>query len=227
MLATDTGISKTLLNSSDWSKIKGDCKFVKTLKRFQPYGTKYHLPIKGKARVTLTAERDAKIDTWVYVVNKREQSLLCESDAVHLGIVKLVLKGSTEEVMGRVSYIPKPNPPSNGDVSGNETQEEINKRMKALINQFPSVFTDVRGKFQGEPTRIQLKSDMSPVIQPPHRVPMHYRKRLRQELGKMKEEDIIEGPITIEEPGTFLSNLFITDKKGTGRIRVTLGLSGC
>ena len=34
MLATDTGISKTLLNSSDWSKIKGDCKFVKTLKRF-------------------------------------------------------------------------------------------------------------------------------------------------------------------------------------------------
>ena len=47
MLATDTGISKTLLNSSDWSKIKGDCKFVKTSKRFRPYGTKYHLPIKG------------------------------------------------------------------------------------------------------------------------------------------------------------------------------------
>ena len=34
MLATDTGISKTLLNSSDWSKVKGDCKFVKTSKRF-------------------------------------------------------------------------------------------------------------------------------------------------------------------------------------------------
>ena len=47
MLATDTGVSKTLLNSSDWSKIKGDCKFVKTSKRFRPYGTKYHLPIKG------------------------------------------------------------------------------------------------------------------------------------------------------------------------------------
>ena len=34
MLATATGISKTLLNSSDWSKIKGHCKFVKTSKRF-------------------------------------------------------------------------------------------------------------------------------------------------------------------------------------------------
>ena len=53
------------------------------------------------------------------------------------------------------------------------------------------------------------------------KVPMHYRERLRQELGKMKEANIIEGPITIEKPGTFLSNLVITDKKGTGRICVT------
>ena len=37
----------------------------------------------------------------------------------------------------------------------------------------------------------------------------------------MKEEDIIEGPITTEEPGTFLSNLVVTDKKGMDRIRVT------
>ena len=106
MLATDTGLSKTLPDSSDWSKVKGGCKFVKTSKHFRPYGTKYHLLIKGKARVTLTAERGAKIDTWVYVVNdKREQSLLGESDAVRLGIVKLDLKGSTEEVIGRVSHI--------------------------------------------------------------------------------------------------------------------------
>ena len=223
MLATDTGIFKTLLKSSVWSKVKGDCKFVKTSKRFRPYGTKYHLPIKGKARVSLTAERGAKIDTWVYVVNdKREQSLLGESDAVRLGIVKLDLKGLTEEVIGRVSYIPKPDPPSNGTVSGNETQEEINKRMKAMINQFPSVFTDVTGKFQCEPIKIQLKSVMSLVIQPPRRVPMHYGERLRQELEKMKEEDITEGPITIEEPGTFLGNLVVADKKGTDRIRVTL-----
>ena len=173
--------------------------------------------------MTLTAERGAKIDTWVYVVNnKRQQSLLGESDAVRLGIVKLDLKVSTEEVIGRVSYTLKPDPPSNGIVSGNETQEEINKRMKAMINQFPSVFTNVTGKFQGEPIKIQLKSDMSPVIQPPRRVPMYYRERLRQELEKMKEEDIIEGPTTIEEPGIFLSNLVITDKKGTDRIHVTL-----
>ena len=41
----DTGISKTLLNSSDRSKFKGDCKLVKTTKHFRPYGATYHLPI--------------------------------------------------------------------------------------------------------------------------------------------------------------------------------------
>ena len=44
-LITDTGISKTLLNSTDWHQIKNSCKFVKTSKRFRPYGTTYHLPI--------------------------------------------------------------------------------------------------------------------------------------------------------------------------------------
>ena len=38
----------------------------------------------------------------------------------------------------------------------------------------------------------------------------------------MKKDDIIEGPINIERPGTFLSNLVITQKKGTDDIRVTL-----
>ena len=38
----------------------------------------------------------------------------------------------------------------------------------------------------------------------------------------MISEDIIEGPADIEEPGTFLSNLVITDKNGTDKVWVTL-----
>ena len=54
---------------------------MKTSKRFRLYGTAYHSPIKGKARVTRTARGGAKIDTWVYVLDdKREQSLLGGSD---------------------------------------------------------------------------------------------------------------------------------------------------
>ena len=142
-----------VLNDKREQSILGECDTVclgtvkldlKTSKSFRSYGTMYHLLIKGKARVTLTTEKGAKIDTWVYVLNnKSEQLLPGEYDAVCLGIVKLDLKGSTEEVMGRVSYLPKPIYLSMVLLSGNEKQEEIDKKMKALINKFPSVFIDV------------------------------------------------------------------------------------
>ena len=108
MLATDTGISKTLLNRTDWESIRDGCKFVKTSKRFRPYGTAYHLPIKGKALVTLTAELGAEIETWIYVVDDhKESSLLGETDAIRLGIVKLDLRGAEEEVVKKIEYLNK------------------------------------------------------------------------------------------------------------------------
>ena len=38
----------------------------------------------------------------------------------------------------------------------------------------------------------------------------------------MVDEDIIEGPIEVEEPGTILNDVVLTEKKGTDQIRVTL-----
>ena len=53
--------------------------------------------------MTLTAQRGAKIATWVYVVDDpKEQSLLGE-DATRLGIVKLDVLGAPEEVVNHIS----------------------------------------------------------------------------------------------------------------------------
>ena len=92
-LATDTGVSKTVLNRTDWVKVRSGCKFVKTSKRFRLYGTAYHLPIKGKSEVYLTSENGARLRKLVYVNDDpREQSLLGERDARRLGIVHLNLR---------------------------------------------------------------------------------------------------------------------------------------
>ena len=86
-LSTDTGVRKTLLNKSDWNKIKSSATLVKTSKLFRPYGTRYHLPIIGRAYVTIKSENGATINTWVYVVNSfKESSLLGETDAVRLAL---------------------------------------------------------------------------------------------------------------------------------------------
>ena len=70
-LATDTGVSKTILNQNGWV----------ISKQFRPFGTAYHLLIQGKAHVNLTAQKGAQIDTYVYIIDDpKEQSLLGEED---------------------------------------------------------------------------------------------------------------------------------------------------
>ena len=83
-------------------------------------------------------------------------------------------------------------------------------------------FSNATGKFKGKPIKIQIREEVVPVIQPARRIPLHYIDRLEKELQKKFKEYIIEGPIDIEEPGTFFSNLVIIDKKDSDRIRVTL-----
>ena len=73
------------MNRQDWEKVKHLCTFVKISKRFRPFGTAYHQPIRGKAKVTLRAETGATIESYVYVIDdKQEQSLLGEQDAIRL-----------------------------------------------------------------------------------------------------------------------------------------------
>ena len=65
-----------------------------------------------------------------------------------------------------------------------------------------------------------------PIIHPRWKIPLHYVDRLEKETKKLLDEDISEGPLDEEEPGMFISNLVITDKKDTDKIRVTLDCQG-
>ena len=165
----------------------------------------------------------AQIETWVYVVDdKKEQSLLGKENAMRLGIVTIQLNGAKEEVVHQISSVQKQPTPPGEIVSGEETQEQIDQNMQELVHQFPDVFTDKTGKFDGKHIKIQISEDVTPIIQPSRKIPMHYLERTKAEISKMLEENIIEGPLEVEEPGTFIRNLVITDKKGSDRIRVTL-----
>ena len=187
-----------------------------TSKGFRPYGTSYKLPIIGRAHVTLTAEAGAQITTWVYVVkDRKERSLLGKSDGERLGIIQLNPRGALTEVVNRVSDIPK------AEQLAVDAFDEDPKQADLIFNEFPQLFSNHTGKFKGEPVRIHVKPDAKPVIQATRRIPMHYVNPLKKEIEQMLNDDIIEGPISIEEPGTFLSNLVIADKKDKCAIRVT------
>ena len=59
-IATDTGVNKSILNRTDWLKIKSSCEFVKTSKRFRPFGTAHKLPIRRKLKSTLHPKEELK-----------------------------------------------------------------------------------------------------------------------------------------------------------------------
>ena len=108
-------------------------------------------------------------------------------------------------------------------MSGGENQAEIDANMKKLISQFPALFSTKTGKFQGPPIKIQVHPNATPMIQPPRCIPLHYVERLQTKINKMSMDDITEGPLEIEELGTYISNLVITDKMwDPEKIRVTL-----
>ena len=153
-LSTDTGVRKTLLNKVDWNKIKASATLVKTYKLFRPYGTSYHLPIIGRAYVTIRTENGAAINTWVYIVNScKESSLLGETDAVRLGIVTINLKGASKEVsVNNVDFLTKSELLKQEPILSEQPQRQIEDTMSLIKKKYHEVFSD----FKDLPSRSML-----------------------------------------------------------------------
>ena len=221
---TDTGVRKTILNRKDWFKIKDDAVMVKTKIRFRPYGTNEQLPIRGRAKVQLRAKAGATIITYVYINDDdTETSLLGKRDAQRLGIVKINLRGEEEEVQlegeaeadecRRVKLTKK------SSLLKERTkvdQVTVDKAMSQILDEYSDIMSGEIGKYKGDPVKIQMEEGVTPVIQPPRRVPLHYVQPLKDHLEELKKEDVIEGPIQEEEEGSWISNLVITDKRWEG-----------
>ena len=216
-LATDTGVSKTILNKIDWEKIQSECKLVKTKIRFRPWGTTEQLPIMGRAKIRMEAKAGASIVTYVYPSRgEKDTSLLGKKDAVRLGIVHINLQGDKQEVQEEEAEVTRRVKHNRKEdlMKWDQDKGEHNnqKEMEQIIKEHREVFGGV-GKYKGETVKIQLQEDIKPVIQPARRIPLHYVQPLNEHLEELLREDVIEGPLTDEEPGTWISNLVITDKK--------------
>ena len=158
--------------------------------------------------------------------------MLGKDDAIGLGIIKMKLQGEAEEVDPngqkdeRVKRIRMMRPAEISKES-KETTEEKRKQKKAtegrmakLGNEFKDIFEGV-GKYEGPEVVIQLKENVTPVIQPARRIPLHYVKPLEDHLAELSKEDVVEGPLLEEEEGTWISNLVITDKKWDDGVKKT------
>ena len=86
----------------------------------------------------------------------------------------------------------------------------------------PHLFSNKTGKYKGKPIPIQMPEDYYVDYKPERRIPFPYKEAFLKEVRRMKEEDIIEGPLDFEEKGTIINNVVISEKKDTDQVRVTL-----
>jgi hypothetical protein len=162
---------------------------AETSTKFRPYGTNVQLPIQGKAKVYLKAQAGAVIATYVYLNDDdSETSLPGKHDAERLGIVKINPRGSREEV-NRIKVCRKSDLEREKDI---KTPEEVkdNDKMTKLVEEFEDIFKGI-GKYRGEPVKIQIPDNISPIIQTPRRIPLHYVQPLKDHLAEMIKEDVI------------------------------------
>ena len=134
-------------------------------------------------------------------------------------VVNLVRKGKPS-IPAQMFVVPRNSSP----IIGLETCQRLNliKRVETLnwsgANLIPSqdAFGEI-GCLSGE-HHIQIEENATPVVHPPRRVPYALMDKLKTELDRMKQLDIIE---EIDEPTEWVSSLVIVEK-ADGRLRVFL-----
>ena len=224
-LLVDSGVTKTLICEDDWKNMtRSDPKLKpKHCKvKFKPYGTDIGLEMIGRTKAYLTASSGAKISTIVYIVRGGKQSLLGLRDAQELGILQINIEGSTETVC-QLSPMKKP-PVGTGVISGGETQEDIDRNMSKITDQYPELFKGV-GRAKIEPIHIKTDPSVKPVQQKQRPIAHHFLPRFKSHLDELKAAGVVSGPLESSEATGWVSNPVITGKKWDAqKIRVNLDL---
>ena len=198
--------------------------------RLRPYGTTELLKVIGEIEVTLCNQNGGKHRTKVYVVDGHlTEPLLGESDARALGILTIHSRGTVQnsqkrqavEVAGIVDGLRESgvNVKTRKEEADGLTQDE-KEQVKTLVAKHNEVFEGI-GLLKDIEVTLSGDADVEPVAAPYRPVPLAYQAKLSEHLQELREADKIEN-IGPEEECTWISNVVITEKKGTGKIRMSI-----
>ena len=67
--------------------------------------------------------------------------------------------------------------------------------------------------------KLYLKDNAVPVVNPPHRIPVALKSRLKCELDNMENDQII---VKVDEPTDWVNSLVVVEKPQAGKLRICL-----
>ena len=213
---TDSGVRKSLLSEAHYWKLRShnpNVKLRKTNVKFRPFSTNTTVPLLGSMDVKLTNNHGRTHLTRLYVTKGQQESLLGKEDAIALGLLKLSKDGDyPDEKVRCITPEHLQDIITEGDVSGGQTQAQIDAVMEEILKDNKEIFTGM-GRAKISPIHIQVKEDAIPITQGKRPIPIQLREATLRKLKELKDHDLIEGPLETKDCTGWVTNMVVTKKR--------------
>lgn len=186
----DTGAQTNAIPVQIFERLFRDTAIKPTTQKISGYGGEF-LKVKGTCHLKCKY-KNTSIVLEFYIVDTKAPPILGMRASLDLKLIKLILTVAEEEAK----------PCTDTD---------------SLLKEYTDVFQGI-GEFPGE-CNLHVDPHATPVVYPPRRVPIALRDRLKKELDKMEESNVI---CKVTEPTEWVNALVVVEKPQTGKLRVCL-----
>ena len=191
-LLADSGSSVNILDETDYRKI-GRPKVTKMKRgKLVPYGGQNSLKVLGICQAHVETKDMHDVVKFHVVKGENLGSIMGFNTATKLSVIKVVNKIQT-------------------DKSGNVEDEE----------EFKHLFKGI-GKLKNRQIKLHVDKDVQPVAQRPRKTPFHLRDKVKKEIDKLIDQDVIE---KVEgEPTQWVSPIVTPPKRNPEEIRLCVDM---
>lgn len=189
----DSGASVNIIDKTTWADLKKKkitCTSTKYRKEVYPYGSKKPLSTLGKF--------EASVQT-----NCSKTTVQAEFVVID-GLGRPILGRKTAKRLGVLKV---------GEINSVETETED------IVKNYTELFEGI-GKLKNYQAKLHIKPDVQPIAQNFRRIPFTLRDKVKKELNKLLEQDIIE---KVEGPTPWVSPLVVVPKP-SGEIRICVDM---
>ena len=200
-MIVDSGATANIIDVTTWNDLhirSPGIRLTPSHVRLFGYGSRQPLPLQGEfKRPMISTATKKRVSARIVVVDGDGGCLLGRDTAIDLGLLSLHANNI---------YMENANPESQG-------------LKQQLVEKYPEVFDGV-GKLKDFEIKVHVKPDITPVAQPPRRIPFHLRKKVDEKLQELKDMDIIE---PVSDATTWASPLVVVPKSN-GDVRVCVDM---
>jgi hypothetical protein len=166
---------------------------------------------KGKATLRLTNPKNKTMfDVKFIVVDKNLTPLLGKHTSEKMGLITVNYQEFENVDKLNAEH-------ASSDVSAPVSQHALLQPAADLLDMFPDVFDDRQGDLPGV-VHLQVDPTVTPITSPSGRVPLAMEAKVKAELSRLTERDIIT---PVEQPTDWTSRMVIATKK-SGDLRICI-----